>query len=107
MTKMGLQKVEIAECVQSLCEIYFPVKMGFFYLATGRGSPVRLLPGSYCLLYLLLLGCCLQEENKKDTATLYEANKKDVDKTRTPLDLRGIQINFTEPLYTLCISPFS
>jgi hypothetical protein len=36
----------------------FPVKMGFFNLATGCGSSVRLLPASYCLLYLLLLGCC-------------------------------------------------
>jgi len=48
-------------------------------------SSVRLLPSSYFLLYLLLLGCCLQEENKKGIATLSEASSKDVSKTGSSL----------------------
>jgi hypothetical protein len=82
MTNMGLSKSKNAECLQRLCEIYFKVKIGFINLDTGCEPSVRLLPASYCLLYLLLLGSFLQKENKKDTATLSEANKKVVYKTR-------------------------
>jgi hypothetical protein len=35
---------------------------------------------------LLLLGCCLQEENRKEIATMSEANKKPVNKTRGSLN---------------------
>jgi hypothetical protein len=65
------------------------------------------LPASCCLLFLFVSGSFPQEENRKNTATMSEANKKPIDNTGSPLILRKIQINFTEPLYTLCNFPFS
>jgi hypothetical protein len=78
-------KVKMQSVYRGSVKFIFRI-MGFFNLTTGRGSSARLLPASYCLLYLLLLGCCLQEENKKDIATMSEANKKVVNKTRSSLN---------------------
>ena len=48
---------------------------------------VDLLSASYCLLYLLLLDCCPQEGNSKETATVNEANSKVVNKIGSFLNL--------------------
>jgi len=81
LSKMGLNESKIAECVQSLCEIFFHSN-AVFLSKNEPGNQVQDTIG------FLLYSCCvrcffvsdgfLQGENRKNTRTLQEHNRKNI-----------------------------
>ncbi len=105
-------KREIAECVQSPCKIFLPLKNGLL----GKNRSIT--PGSGCNQFLIVFLLCSlfllvrwlstggrQEEFPNTTRTQQEHNRKNMFKNRNARQEKS-KMNFAEALYTLCNFPF-